>query len=358
MKNTKVLIGQLFLLSTLLVMIAIYAWGIATHFDRPLWADEVHTLRFSSGTVGDVLDTASSDVHPPLYYLFANSLQSLFPALEPILATRLGNAAGVAMILGGLAYLHRALGTGAATLAALSLLSYGTLAYYTVEARSYFLILALSWLMTAASTFGRGRSSEAIVYTTALILAMTHYFGTAVAIACLAYRATVALRRGDFGAVRRATAVAFVIVALFTVWLFQGIESYARITLFGFWIDTSTDTYTAFVRAAVLPLVCIAAALAVGGGRVLQGRGALGHCIFPLLIVLTGTAILSLIQPIVTTRNLIVLVPHVCFAAAVLANPYLTRPIVSAAVAVGALATVPDPGDNFQAYGDMEWVAR
>lgn len=47
-------------------------------FDNNFWADEAFTATFVQNTVWEIINTTATDVHPPLYYLFAKVFYVLF----------------------------------------------------------------------------------------------------------------------------------------------------------------------------------------------------------------------------------------------------------------------------------------
>jgi len=311
------------------------------------WADELTTLLITDPALsfGGFWQRVVADTHAPLYYLVMRGWSAVFGQAD--LAARLPSAMfGILMVAAaGAMPLPRA---GRLTLMALVAISPGAIEY-AQEARSYALLLLLSTVVTGAcldivtrSPDERGRPSAlALLTVSGIIASYTHYFGFLFAVA--AGIVTVAAVRSW----RTALALA-VIVASFSPWVIyhaQHISSGAWLAA-GWMADSPLAATTSwFVRlwlgddttllALVLLLATLLAlprppALAVPNRAVLVGLS---------LASLTAAAagIISWWVPILSARNLVVVMPALYLAMAALAADAM---VLSRAAGVGGVAVV------------------
>ncbi len=168
-----------------IVLAALVALRIALFFVKPLWFDEVYTgasaLSPSFGAL--FADWISQDVHPPLYLLLLHFWCKAFGVSD--IALRLPSlicdVAAIPVMYFGL---RKTIGERPATIAALIIATAPNAIFYAAEARSYGLLLLLSAVaMVFALRLAVARERTALpgFTLTAIALALTHYFGLAVA---------------------------------------------------------------------------------------------------------------------------------------------------------------------------------
>ncbi len=114
---------------------------------QSFWADEGNSVALAQKSVGDIVESAAADIHPPVYYLLLKLWGSVFGVDEKG-ARSLSAVLGVLVVWGlylvGATMKNRRTGLMAALLAAIN----PFLIYYSQEARMYQL-LALAGVFTA-----------------------------------------------------------------------------------------------------------------------------------------------------------------------------------------------------------------
>ncbi|MEL6644732.1 MAG: hypothetical protein AAFQ79_12420 [Pseudomonadota bacterium] len=278
--------------------------------DRPVWYDEVFTLDATRGPRSESLDVWRGDVHPPLYYLIVSLFRSLASADYAILLGRLVNLLFLAVAAVAVIMVDQRLGRRCSVILVGLLLANSSVAYFSVELRSYFGMMALSLLMTVALTFGRGRVDFVIGLVSSVALSQLHFFGTAMALATIGWHFLVASKEG-----RRCHAFAFATCGIamvigFALWVMMSLPRMQYIAENGFWItrvELAAITFASSLAmvaslGALLGLISLAAR-----GQVVSRE--VGSLALPALTVLVVTHLLSIYQPIITPRNLLVLLP-------------------------------------------------
>ena len=310
------------------------------------WADELTTLLITDPALGftEFWQRVVADTHPPLYYLLMRGWSAVFGQTD--LAARLPSAVfGILMIAAaGAMPLPQ---SGRLTLMALMAISPGAIEF-AQEGRSYALLLLLSTVVTGACLGtvarlpeGRGRPRAlALLTVSGIIASYTHYFGFLLAVAAGAVTAAAVRSR------RTALAIA-VIVASFSPWVIYHAQHMSSGALLAAWMADFPLAATAswFLRlwlgddttllALVLLLATLLAlprpaALAVPNRALLVGLS---------LASLTAAAagIISWWVPILSARNLVVVMPALYLAMAALAADAM---VLSRAAGVGGVAVV------------------
>jgi dolichyl-phosphate-mannose-protein mannosyltransferase len=290
------------------------------------WADEITTLFIADPTkpFARFWELVLSDSHPPLYYLFMRWWFAAFGQSDLVARTP-------SLIFGILA-------VGAATLAfrpdrfrarlALMLLitfSPGAIEY-AQEARSYSPLLFLATLITGLCfriVEGRSKSDRALLrrlaalFAAGTIAAFTHYFGFLIALAA-AVTAATSLRRRPKLFLAAVTGVATLLVA-FIPWVFYHAHYMSYGLRMSGWIAGFSATAMAswFIalwlggRWALIGLTVAAAAqLSQRGFRTLARRDPAFQIAFALPLLTLGAALaISCYTPVITSRNLIVILP-------------------------------------------------
>lgn len=293
-------------------------WGLyaaimaAPYFSASLWMDEVYSASVSSVTAPDRWDVIRSDVHPPAHPLYLSLVQAVFGGVDPHLL-RLSNLLGLVFFAFAFVRLFRVWGAAAGTLALILMIGNNFTIGYLGELRAYFILLSLSfWLVVLALIEPDARSDRSARFV-AFGLAALHFFGTALACSVIVVRCVELWRGGDRAGARAYAIALIAIVAATGLWIFQALSTYQNILNNGFWVEISTYTYLKPLEFSSIALLFLALLVLVAlWRRKLPMR--LWVLIVPLGLVLLGTALISLVEPVVTVRNLIVLVPFVTLA--------------------------------------------
>ncbi|MGB8278463.1 MAG: glycosyltransferase family 39 protein [Methylovirgula sp.] len=168
-----------------IVLAALVALRIALFFVKPLWLDEVYSGAAAlSPSIGSLFaDWISKDIHPPLYLLLLHFWCKAFGVSDVALRlpSLICDIAAIPVMYFGL---RKTIGERQATIAALIIATAPNAVLYSAEARSYGLLLLLSAVaMVFALRLAVARERSALPGFTlaAIALALTHYFGLAVA---------------------------------------------------------------------------------------------------------------------------------------------------------------------------------
>jgi uncharacterized membrane protein len=307
------------------------------------WADELWTLLITDPALGsgEFWRQVLADVHPPLYYLLMRGWSAVFGQSD--LAARLPSAiAGILTVAAaGAAPLPKA---GRLTLMALLAVSPGAI-HFAQEARSYALLLLFATILTAVClrlvSKPSGEPENRWLLTTltiaGLLAAYTHYFGFLLAIAAGAV--VFALRPS-----RLAAATLAVIGAFFAPWVVYHAQHMASASLAAwigaFPLDETVDwVLRLWLGEDPTPLalaICAAAAivtnpLALGAAR---GQTAFFVGLSLALLTIAAAAIISWRVPILSGRNLIVILPALYLTMAALAADTVRLSAVVGAIGI------------------------
>src|SRR5215472_10852992 len=312
--------------------------GYALDF-QSLWTDEISSLMITDPTLSfrQFWDRVLADTHAPIYYLILRWSSSAFGQSEIV-------ARAPSVLFGILTVCAAAILPGAllsrSTRVALPLLlavSPGAV-WYAREARSYALLLLLSTLITVACIRllrcmpredRAARTALTMLTMAALLASFTHYFGFILAMAAFfscflladnRHRAIVVL--SGCGA-----------VALFVPWVVyhsRFITSEQATWIGELSVAASIDWFKhlAFGGTASLLLFVGAgtAVLAAGGWRSgVALNSTIGACALLCLLTLAAAAAISLHTPILTSRNMIVVLPAIYVIAAELTSCLMRR---------------------------------
>lgn len=139
------------------------------------WLDELYSVTAVESSLAETLRIAFHDVHPPLYYLTLHTWGLLFGLSE--VATRSLSALFALGAVASLLLLRDRLPRETLAVVAALMLANPWLQVYAQEARANSMLMALATLGFAAAASGRWR----LVPVAALLMGLTHYFGTIVA---------------------------------------------------------------------------------------------------------------------------------------------------------------------------------
>lgn len=330
------------------VAIAAYVVGTPESLARAVWIDEVATLAMAGRGEIDWFGL-THDVHPPLHVMIV-SLFRLIPEFGAVPEdARLINALFFLPLLHGLFALGRHLGWQAAFTALALLLSTGMFARHIWEVRAYFPMVALILPMTVLLAFGERRFW---VYLYALVLAGLHFFGAAIALAALFVSFLVGGRSRWLDLL-----VLVLTLALVLAWILWTSGYLTNRIERGFWITNSWFDYRRFLVMAAIPLASATILFLPAVSRADEAGSAVWHLLLPPLLVLGATYAISLYQPVVTFRNLIVVLPHVVLLA-VWSASRLSWPAYAMATlsVVSAISALGEQERMLQARQDYRWV--
>ena len=295
------------------------------------WADEITTLFIAdpSRPFGRFWDLVLADTHPPLFYLLMRCWSAAFGQSD--LAARVPSLAlGVSAV--GAAAVSFKTYPFRSRMALMLLLAVSPGAIeYAQEARSYSLLLLLATVITGACfRFIRSRGKEnsdavraiAILTISGMIASYTHYFGFL--IATTAGLITIAAARGDRRLLIGAGIGLASIIAAFVPWVVYHAHYMSYGVLTSAWIADfpAGATISWFMRLwlggtpALIGCMAIAGTLlSMPGFRAFAWRES-ACWLGPLLafIVVAAALVISWHIPVLTSRNLIVLLPALYLA--------------------------------------------
>jgi 4-amino-4-deoxy-L-arabinose transferase-like glycosyltransferase len=304
------------------------------------WADEMMTLLITDPTLtlGQFWQLVLSDTHPPLYYLLLRCWSAVFGQSD--VAARLPSAFCGVLTVAAVGAVKPLPATGRLALMVLLAVSPGAIEY-AQEARSYALLLLLATIITGAClsfvarpTDDRAAAPGTVTLTASGILASyTHYFGFLLAVA--AGTIAFAAARGQPQRNRRAGLALITIITAFIPWVIyhshymvDGIRMSAWIADFPL-----SSTISWFLRlclggavpAAALMLFAGAMLATPGFGRFARHDAAMRVGLSLALLTTASAVVISWHTPILTSRNLIVVLPGLYLVMAALAAYGLAR---------------------------------
>jgi len=306
---------------------------------QSLWADEIFSLMITDPTLpfSQFWDRVLADTHPPIYYLVVRWSSLAFGQSE--IAARAPSVLFGVLTVCAAGLRHGAsLSRGSHVAFPLILAVSPGAVWYAREARSYALLLLLSTLITLACIrLSRCRPYEdddahsalAMLTVAALLASFTHYFGFLLAMA--AFFTCFLLVDSRHRAI-----IVFVgcgLVSSFAPWVVyhsRFITSEQATWIGELSVAASIDWFKhlAFGGTASL-LVFIGAAVAVlatGGWRnALALNSTIRVCALLCLLTLAAAAAISLHTPILTSRNMIVVLPAIYVIAAELTSFLIRR---------------------------------
>jgi mannosyltransferase len=306
---------------------------------QSLWSDEIFSLRTTDPTLSlrEFWDRLLADTHPPIYYLLLRLSSSVFGQSE--LAARAPSAVFGILTLCAAAILPGSCLSRSTRLALPLLIAASPgAAWYDREARSYALLLLLSTLITLAclrflrsmpEEDGKARGGLVMLTAASILASFTHYFGFLLAAAAFStcFLLTERRRKAIVGLAGCS------VVALFVPWVAyhsQFVDARLAGWIGSFPMTTSIDwfNYISFGRPASLALFVSTATLllATGGWRHLaQWNSPIWVCILLCSLTLAAAAAISLHTAILTSRNMIVVLPALYVIAAELTSCLVRR---------------------------------
>lgn len=301
---------------------------------QSLWSDEIFSLITTDPRLSlrEFWDRVLADTHPPLYYLLLRLSSSAFGQSE--LAARAPSAVfGVLTLCAAAIMPGSSLSRGTRLALPLLIAASPGAAWYDREARSYALLLLLSTLVTLACLrfvcsmpheVGKARGAIAMLTAAAVLASFTHYFGFVVAVAAFATCFLLTARRHKAIVGLAGCSV----LAVFIPWV--GYHSQFVDAALAGWIGSYPLTavidwfsYLSFGGTASLALfVGTAITLIVTGGwrNLGEWNSPVWACTLLCALTLSAAAVISLHTAILTSRNMIVVLPALYVIAAELAS--------------------------------------
>ena len=306
---------------------------------QSLWSDEIFSLITTDPTLPlrEFWDRVLADTHPPIYYLLLRLWSSAFGQSE--LAARAPSAVFGILTLCAAAILPGSSLSCSARLALPLLIAASPgVAWYDREARSYALLLLLSTVITLAclrfvrsmpDEDGKARCAIVMLAAAAILASFTHYFGFLLAAAAFStcYLLTERRRKAMVGLAGCS------VLALFVPWVAyhsQFVDSRLAGWIGSFPMTASIDwfNYISFGGVASLALFVGTAIvlLAAGGWRHLaEWNSPTWVCALLSLFTLAAAAAISLHTAVLTSRNMIVILPALYVIAAELVSCLVRR---------------------------------
>jgi mannosyltransferase len=345
------------ILAVLMLATALRVHGLLR---QSAWADEITTLLIAdpSQSFARFWDLVLADTHPPLYYLLMRCWSAAFGQSD--LAARVPSVVFGVLAVGAAAVSFKTYAfRSRMALMLLLAVSPGAIEY-AQEARSYSLLLLLSTVITSACfRFIRCRGEEnreaiwaiAILTVAGMIAAYTHYFGFLIAAA--AGLIAVAAARGHRRRLAGAGIGLVSTIAAFVPWVVYHAHYMSYGVRTSAWIADfpASAAISWFIRLwlggtpAFIGCMGIAATLlAMPGFRAFARREAacwLGPSL--AFIVVAAALVISWHTPVLTSRNLIVLLPALYLAMSSLFDYGAVRwgtPVVAIAAAAQLLLVI------------------
>ena len=311
---------------------------------QSLWTDEISSLMITDPTLPfrQFWDRVLTDTHPPIYYLVLRWSSSAFGQSEIV-------ARAPSVLFGILTVCVAAILPGA-SLSCSSRVAFPLLlavspgaVWYAREARSYALLLLLSTLIVVACIRllrcmpAEGRAARGpltMLSVAALLASFTHYFGFLLTMAAF-FACFLLVDSRHRGVVILSGCGA---VALFMPWVVyhsRFITSEQASWIGELSIAASIDWFKHLAfggTASLLVFIGLAIAVLVTGGwrNGVARNSTIGACALLCLLTLAAAATISLHTPILTSRNMIVVLPAIYVIAAELTSCLIRRwgPIV------------------------------
>jgi hypothetical protein len=346
----------------LVLAAALRVYGLAR---QSAWADEITTLVIAdpANPFARFWHLVLSDTHPPLYYLFMRWWFAVFGESDLIARTPSLIFGILAVGAAALAFRPDRFRARLATMLLIAL-SPGAIEY-AQEARSYSLLLFLATLITGLCfriVAGRSESDRASLHRLAALFAVgflaafTHYFGFLIALAA-AITAATSLRRQPRLFLAAVTGVA-ALLAAFIPWVFYHAHYMSYGLRMSGWIAGFSAAAMAswFIalwlggRWALIGLTIAAAAqLSQRSFRMFAPRDPAFQIALALPLLTLGAALaISCYAPVITSRNLMVILPALYLGMAALFDHAAARwrmPLAAVALAALLLLMVqPLPG--------------
>ena len=306
---------------------------------QSLWTDEISSLMITDPTLPfhQFWDRVLADTHPPIYYLLLRWSSSAFGQSE-IVARAPSVLFGILTVCAAGVLPGASLSRSSRVALPLLLAVSPGAAWYAREARSYALLLLLSTVITVACIRslrgtphedGEVRGALTMLTMAALLASFTHYFGFLLSMAAFFTCFLLVDSRHRAIVVLSGCGVA----ALFLPWVVyhsRFIASEQATWIGELSVAASIDWFKhlAFGGTASL-IVFIGAVIAVLATVGWRSRVALnstiGACALLCLLTLAAAATISLHTPILTSRNMIVVLPAIYVIAAELTSWLMRR---------------------------------
>ncbi|MEM8657981.1 MAG: hypothetical protein AAGF22_07780 [Pseudomonadota bacterium] len=304
----------LWLLLSLALALVVFIATLGLGWDRSYWYDEVFTLGYAG--VGRPIDwpLLKSDVHPPTYALMVRVMAQTL-GLDPTgFALRLANLPALFAVAWAFWLLREVMDLRRRMLlACLLLVNFYTL-MLGLDLRSYALMLGfglLAHVLFLREVSGLPPRHIPLMLTCALLSSL-HFFGAAIGLSILAFSAYLGWHRGmSLGVVLARVILAGLLTSGVLAWVLVYSETLAA-TGGNNWIRFGPDPWLDFIGWQGLAMLVALLSLVLrrsGHGRPIPRPAK--QMLLPAALVLAVTLAISLHSPVISGRNLTVLVPPV-----------------------------------------------
>ncbi|MEM9429950.1 MAG: hypothetical protein AAGA32_10685 [Pseudomonadota bacterium] len=345
------------LMLALLGLALVWTVFLVTSYDIAFWYDEVFTLGAAGVNGTPDWDALRRDVHPPTHPLIIHLAAT--SADLPLGALRLTNLLALLPLSLAGWFATSALGAKRAALAALLMLTGALFFHLSLELRAYGLLLAAAALGSAAllAIEVEVPGARAALFAASILLTTLHFFGAALGVALLLTLAAHDPRRALVPVL-----LAICLAAATLLWAFAIGD--VRGALGGaLWIQNGLEPWLGLVAAQ--PLLTLAwMGLLMAPRRGLDPpTGAVPRALMTLApgaMVIAVAAAISLHSPVISTKNLTVVIPGLALAAALLTPAAiltrLDRSLLTPAVVTAVASAHAVSASNSFQY--IEWAVE
>ncbi|MFH0702033.1 MAG: glycosyltransferase family 39 protein [bacterium] len=335
---------KLYLIVAVLIGIFIRFYGLDI---QSLWLDEIYsTVASSSSSISKMfINWILTDVHPPLYQLFIYYWIKIFGNSE--IAVRLPSAIAGTLSIFLMYFLSKRVFNKYIATSATILISFSyTAIWYSQEARSYGFLLLFSTVLTLLwldilKEIAELKANKLIIYTfVSIITAYLHYFGAVLVFFQIIYLLFITLFWFKKEAIKILIS-GFIIICVFLAW-FSIHFVFIYCTIGGnFWIKKPDigfliqliNSLTPFdIKLLLIPFFINIKTFWLKLNLLEKIKFLKPNSLFSALIYLTIFPVISLFilsqhTPILTIRNLIILLPsfYLFIAVFISLNPFFNR---------------------------------
>ena len=324
----------------LLCLIMLLGVGLRTYrLDyQSLWTDEVYSLIVTDPTLmfREFWDRVLADTHPPIYYLVLRLSSAVFGQSE--MAARAPSVLFGVLTLCVAVIVPGALSARSRLVFLLLLTISPGAVWYAREARSYALLLLLSAVITLTCTSfvqcthsedRKARTAFGMLITASVLASFTHYFGFLLAVSAFLACFLLTEKRRQVTVVFGACCITVCVLPWIAyqsqtidpqraAWIGE-LSFVASLRWFEYLTFGGTVSVILFVATAVI-------LLATGGWpRPAASNSTLWACAFLCLATLASASLVSLRTPILTSRNMIVVLPALYLIAAQMTTSLVRR---------------------------------
>ena len=298
----------------LLLAVVLLVFGGA----RAFWYDEIFTLGAATQGPGPDWAALQGDVHPPTYPLLVSLLARVVEPTSPWI--RLVNLPALLATIWGFAITWRLIGRDRTLVFFCVFVCSLYVAQLALDLRAYALLLGFGLLGHAAllHDLRTGRPKLVALILSAMVLTALHHFGAAIGLSLLGVSALLSMRRARLRPLILQAGAIAALSAGFLFWIVVASDT-LEATSGRLWITGGLDPWLDFIGWQV-PLFALLLVLLVycrAKGAAVADRGVVLWMLLPGAIVTAFALVASLYTPVISVRNLAVLVPGLAMATVV-----------------------------------------